>query len=415
MNKHITTKEALDCALAKKNGGVSECGVQCDCAVCTQKLLKAERFIEGLSERAFAPVKAMTFDMSRSEFIKTEAERMEKGGTKKFIWAIGGLVAACLVVAGVWFVAGNSPAEKVLSGTVVFVVGDAQLKTADGKISSLNVADRIGNGDSIITAKDATVSIQLSEMGVVRVQPGSTLRMSTLVSGSNTEMYLERGEVLAKVSRLKKDEKFNVKTPTSVAGVRGTEFSVRVASGKKDIVAVREGKVAVAPKRAEAAVVDNGAAGSADVTVVEAGNSAEVSTVSQGAKPAEDVVVRPISKVETLTIEKVAAVPIIPEAEKKTAEQITTAQAPVVQKEAEINTVLVVEVRKEKIEQLIKDKPKTMAEIKEVFERIDEITLYNGQIVQGAIISRGRNYQVLTLNGTMIIPENKVRKVTVLK
>lgn len=316
-------------------------------------------------------------------------------------------LAVCMCIA---VISCGTTAKKSGNGVAVFVIGDVQLRTADGKLSKLNVSDRIGDGDSVITAKDATATIQISDSGIIRVQPESTVVMRQLLNGNNTELYLEKGELLSKVTRLKKDEKFSVKTPTSVAGVRGTEFSVRVGGGQKDVVAVRDGKVAVAAKQAESE-----AAVSAKEVIVEAGKAVDIPVAAADVPAAPEIVVRDITPVETLTIEKVAVVLIVPEVEKKTAVEITQAQAPVVQQETKINVQLKVEVRKEKIDQMIKKTPKSLEEIKEVFERIDEITLYSGQVIQGAIIGRGKNYQVLTTSGQVTIPENKVRKVTVLK
>ena len=64
---------------------------------------------------------------------------------------------------------------------------------------------------------------------------------------------------------------------------------------------------------------------------------------------------------------------------------------------------------------MIKKKENTLAEIREVFERIDEITLYNGRLIQGAIISRGEKYKVLTTKGALDVNENDIKKVKVMK
>ncbi|HNW28315.1 MAG TPA: hypothetical protein PKN50_07565 [Spirochaetota bacterium] len=45
----------------------------------------------------------------------------------------------------------------------------------------------------------------------------------------------------------------------------------------------------------------------------------------------------------------------------------------------------------------------------------DQITLYNGRIIVGAIISRGELYQVRTADGIVKIPRNKIKMVKPLK
>ena len=64
---------------------------------------------------------------------------------------------------------------------------------------------------------------------------------------ANVDMNLKAGGVLAKVQKLTGNEKFKVRTQTTVCGVRGTEFSVKTTSDNKTVLAVKEGAVAVFP------------------------------------------------------------------------------------------------------------------------------------------------------------------------
>ncbi len=49
------------------------------------------------------------------------------------------------------------------------------------------------------------------------------------------------------------------------------------------------------------------------------------------------------------------------------------------------------------------------------YKWVDQITLYNGRIIEGAIISRGAQYQVRTASGIISIPRNKIKTVKPLK
>jgi hypothetical protein len=46
---------------------------------------------------------------------------------------------------------------------------------------------------------------------------------------------------------------------------------------------------------------------------------------------------------------------------------------------------------------------------------VDQITLYSGKIIQGAVISRGEVYEVLTADGVIRIPHNQIRMIRPLK
>lgn len=68
-----------------------------------------------------------------------------------------------------------------------------------------------------------------------------------------------------------------------------------------------------------------------------------------------------------------------------------------------------------KIEKLIQKKTKTIEEIREVFERIDEVLLYSGEVISGAILTRGDKYSILTTAGVINIDKDKVRSVKIIK
>ncbi len=60
-------------------------------------------------------------------------------------------------------------------------------------------------------------------------------------------------------------------------------------------------------------------------------------------------------------------------------------------------------------------KSASLNEIKSIFDRIDEIVLYTGRTIKGAIIKRGRIYTVLTINGKVKIHQDKIQTVRVIK
>jgi hypothetical protein len=57
----------------------------------------------------------------------------------------------------------------------------------------------------------------------------------------------------------------------------------------------------------------------------------------------------------------------------------------------------------------------TLNSIQKDLERIDEIRLYNGRIIQGAIIRRGEEYLILTVSGTIKIPECQIKNIKIIR
>jgi len=213
---------------------------------------------------------------------------------------------------------------------------------------------------------------------------------------------------------LKKNEQFIVKTPTAVASVRGTEFSTSYENNRS-AVAVKNGEVIVGKKlSANQSSKDDSYI---QQTNVSAGKTAVVTeSVAEKESSAEvKIDLRPISDVENLTLEKIAAVEIVKDVKNKSTKDLEELKNNLLKKEVEINIQLAPKVKEEKIQALIAKRINSLEEIKEVFERIDEITLYNRRVVTGAIITRGNVYTVLTTNGTVEIQENEIKGIRVIK
>jgi outer membrane protein assembly factor BamB len=89
------------------------------------------------------------------------------------------------------------------------------------------------------------------DFGIIRIQENTELIVQNLhlqEEQSKANMKLNKGKMLAKVSKLSKGEEFEVRTSTALAGVRGTEFMVKQEEGSDTAsFAVKEGKVFVIP------------------------------------------------------------------------------------------------------------------------------------------------------------------------
>ncbi len=343
----------------------------------------------------------------------------------------------------------DSAGEAVehLKGVITFQIGDVQVQRPDQDFSPLSITDKVTKGDVIRTGANSQVTIQISDMAVVKILANSLVEVQALFGKDNGAIYAKDGKVLTKMNKLAKGKSFDVKTPTAVASVRGTEFMASVENGNST-VAVKEGKVAVRMRKEQPAdavsadkLADDMAIDPAadefigEEIILEKGKAAEVSeedvvNAEEQIKKTEklkeegkevpeeeksEIKIREMAKSEELTIEKVSIVAVVPEPEKKTKEELVEIQKPVVEKEKKIDNTIKAEEKKEDVQKLIQKENRTEKEIKQVFQRIDEISLYNGRVVRGAIINRGRTYSVLTTNGTIKVPESQIKSVRVIR
>lgn len=141
---------------------------------------------------------------------------------KKFILSVS-LVGICLFTATAAF-------AEPMYGVLMVVKGSVKItnagKTADGKVGG-----KVYEGDKIATGADSRAKIVMSDRNVINVSPDSEFIINKYendpASGNkNVEMNLLKGKVRNNVEQTYDGEKnkFLIKTPTAVAGVRGTQF-----------------------------------------------------------------------------------------------------------------------------------------------------------------------------------------------
>lgn len=285
------------------------------------------------------------------------------------------------------------------------VVGSVAVTNAAGTSREAAPGMSLFSGDTIVTQDASFAVIQTGDTGIVRVEQKTRLEITALAAQTSTDLVLKEGKVITKVSKLGKSQQFTIKTPTLVAAVRGTEFAVESVNGR-DVVAVRDGKVAVAMKSLS----------EAKETIVDAGKAA---VVLPGA--AEVPAMRDIEKSETDSIAKVSTVEFVPNIKNAAESDINAIFRKIIENEKnttkEESPVSLKDAgsKEAQIKKLIAQKPKSIAEIKAVFDRIDEISLYSGKVVRGAIIERGTTYSVLPTDGVVKIPEDTIRQTSVVR
>jgi hypothetical protein len=135
-------------------------------------------------------------------------------------------------------------------GYVNFINGEVKLIAEDGAERVANIGDEVTQGVKIKTIGDKSfVDIYFGE-NIVKVLGNTLIEVKKLVAnittnGEESEFFVEKGKMFSKVTRkLAKSDVYQVKTPTTTAGVRGTDFLVSEEDGKAN-VACLEGKLAV--------------------------------------------------------------------------------------------------------------------------------------------------------------------------
>lgn len=126
-------------------------------------------------------------------------------------------------------------------GTVTAIKGVAMIKK-QGNINweEVKVGTALSQGDRIKTASGAELDLNLdgkAQSAIIKVRESTEIGLVSLSKDKTNEqektlLELSVGEVLIKAKKLQQGSDFEVKTPTSIVGVRGTIFSVRVRSIK---------------------------------------------------------------------------------------------------------------------------------------------------------------------------------------
>ena len=142
--------------------------------------------------------------------------------------------------------------EPVFSATLVEFEGDVTLMKPDEDLwLPVDTDIPLEQGDRLRTGADGSAEILLDDGSVVRMEENTDLTLEELVAGHGESRLQSRvalffGRLLFNIrSLVSRDSRFEVKTPTLVAAVRGTEFVVDTGAGEEGDVGVFEGTVAV--------------------------------------------------------------------------------------------------------------------------------------------------------------------------
>jgi hypothetical protein len=163
-------------------------------------------------------------------------------------------VAALVAVAAVM------PVHAAQTGKAVVrsVTGAAEYSVS-GPWMPIRVGQELLPGSTVRTANDSSVVLFLDQNGpLVQLTENTTLGIDELTfepTGVDTivetQLDLKSGRIVGIVRKLSTTSKYEVKTPTGVAGIRGTEYSIS-ATGQ---VYVLSGSIVVVSVRADGSVL----------------------------------------------------------------------------------------------------------------------------------------------------------------
>ena len=119
--------------------------------------------------------------------------------------------------------------------------GMVEVQANQGQWIPAKVGMLLNQGDAIRTQANSWALLNvdgIAETATVEIKQNSMMKMAMLLKNEqagteNTLLDLSLGEILIKAKKLHSEKsKFEVKTPTSIVGVRGTTFSVTVEAVK---------------------------------------------------------------------------------------------------------------------------------------------------------------------------------------
>lgn len=288
------------------------------------------------------------------------------------------------------FLSGGCLKEKKKTGpvTVAGKVGAVSLNTPGNE---LPLDASLGPGDIVLTGGKSMVTLLFPEQSAVRVYENSVFIVSKMAPAGtagddDTEFAVERGKAMLIISKLKKAGSLRVTTPTAVASVRGTSFTVTVkdngesVAGPATCVNVLSGTVQVA------------AANRPRVTsLVGGGEMLEVSDTTGAMEP------KAMPKKTLGELEK----------EEAALERIS-GMTEVTPAEQERNTAAAAGGKADKPAPVLK----TEKAIREYYHKLEEVNLDDGTTLVGAVIYQDASVaRVHTSQGIIKVPTKSIRTI----
>ena len=148
----------------------------------------------------------------------------------------------------VWVFIGSFLISALYAAEIIYIKGRVQVQYAveQGSWKQAKTGMSVNIGDSIKTARSSRTDIAIDEAktNVIQIDQNTLLILDSSSPGELNRLDLSHGKIYANIETVKAGLNFEVSTPSAVAGVRGTGWSVE-SKEKQDEVACYEDSVFV--------------------------------------------------------------------------------------------------------------------------------------------------------------------------
>lgn len=115
------------------------------------------------------------------------------------------------------------------NGTFIIVKNEVNIQKKNGSTEVAKVGSTISVGDTVVSGNDSRAKIAMQDRNIITVLPNTKLVIEdykTSDKDKNVKLSLLEGKVRNDVKEKYDNDKskFQIRTPTAVAGVRGTKF-----------------------------------------------------------------------------------------------------------------------------------------------------------------------------------------------
>lgn len=131
-----------------------------------------------------------------------------------------------------FFVSVTASADQIRQATLANFAGEVMIRQGGGEWKPATAGDIMKINDELKTSPGASAEVLLDN-GSVKLRENSHFKIDTMnldpATGEKvTYLNLALGRILIKAEKLQGNSQFEVRTPTSTTGVRGTVFEVSV-------------------------------------------------------------------------------------------------------------------------------------------------------------------------------------------
>jgi len=163
---------------------------------------------------------------------------------------------------------------------VLNLKGTVTVRDSQGTARAAKQAELLKVGEEVEVGEDSYADLAYDKdwKNVTRLEANSKVKITAIAPG---KLELLEGGIFAKLKKLPQDSAFEVRTPTAVATVRGSEYRTTFLLGQTDVFNAASSRVVVY------GVKDDGTVDKDTAVMIEKDKKTSVETVGKAPKPAE--------------------------------------------------------------------------------------------------------------------------------